>query len=205
MNLPAWMPVSGLLMLTHTIRLLVVLPFVVTSAFAAIIQGTVRDTARQPIAGVSTVAACDGKWNSTDQVPERAVDDGDISRFGAIDPSDGGTSHRYSAAGDWQRSGDNTLTKASAYGIGYGLNLFSNFTYYLDNPVNGDQFEQADRRIVAGGRTTHRWFSSLFGRQSENVAGIEVRHDDIGNIDLYHTHQRQRLETIRRLRFRATF
>jgi hypothetical protein len=144
-----------------------------------------------------TVAAYDGKWNATDQVPERAVADDVISRFGAIDPSDGGTSHRYSIAGDWQSSGDNTLTKVNAYVIGYGLDLFSNFTYFLDDPVNGDQFEQADRRIVAGGRTTHQWYSSLFGRQSENLAGVDVRHDDIGNIGLYHTRQRLRLETIR--------
>src|SRR4029077_9328077 len=68
-----------------------------------------------------TLAAYDGKWNATDQVPERAVADDLISRFGAIDPSDGGSSHRYSIAGDWQSSGDNTLTKANAYVIGYGL------------------------------------------------------------------------------------
>ena len=144
-----------------------------------------------------TLAAYDGKWNATDQIPDRAFADGLISRFGAIDPSDGGTSHRYSLAGDWQASGENTLTKANAYVIGYGLDLFSNFTYFLDDPVNGDQFEQADRRIVAGGRTTHQWYSNLFGRQSENLAGIDVRHDDIGSIGLYHTRQRERLETTR--------
>jgi hypothetical protein len=144
-----------------------------------------------------TAAAYDGDWNATDQIPERAVAGDLISRFGAIDPTDGGKSHRYSLGGDWQISGDNTLTKANAYVIGYGLDLFSNFTYFLDDPVNGDQFEQADRRVVTGGRMTHQWFSNLLGRQSENLAGFDIRHDDIGNIGLYQTHQRQRLETVR--------
>jgi hypothetical protein len=144
-----------------------------------------------------TAAAYDGRWNATDQVPERAIAEGLISRFGAIDPSDGGDSHRYSIAGDWQRRGDNSLTKANVYGIGYGLDLFSNFTYFLDDPVNGDQFHQADRRVVAGGRVTHQWFATFFGRTFENLAGIDLRHDQIGLIGLYHTHDRELIDTIR--------
>jgi hypothetical protein len=144
-----------------------------------------------------TVSAYDGSWNSTDQIPDRAIQEGLVSRFGEIDPSDGGRSHRYSAVGEWQRRGENSLTKANVYGIGYGLDLFSNFTYFLDDPVNGDQFEQTDRRVVAGGRVTHQWFETLFGRSFENLAGVDVRHDDIGNVGLYHTRDRERLDTIR--------
>jgi len=145
-----------------------------------------------------TASAYDGRWSSTDQIPDRAVADHFISRFGNIDSSDGGKSHRYSLAGEWQASGDNSLTKANAYLIGYGLQLFSNFTYFLDDPVNGDQFEQVDHRIVAGGRASHLWFSHLFGNSSENFIGVDVRHDHIGSIGLYHTRQREVLDTIRR-------
>ncbi len=144
-----------------------------------------------------TVAAYHGRWNSTDQVPDRAIQEGLISRFGAIDPSDGGDSHRYSMVGEWQRRGDYSLTKGSLYGIGYGLNLFSNFTYFLDDPVNGDQFHQADRRVVAGGRVTHQWFETFFGRSFENLVGVDVRHDHIGLIGLYHTRERELVDTIR--------
>jgi hypothetical protein len=144
-----------------------------------------------------TVAAYNGRWNSTDQVADRAIREGLISRFGEIDPSDGGDSHRYSVVGEWQRRGENSLTKANVYGIGYGLNLFSNFTYFLDDPVNGDQFRQADRRIVAGGRVTHQWFETFFGRSFENLVGIDVRHDHIGLIGLYHTRDRELIDTIR--------
>lgn len=144
-----------------------------------------------------TAAAYDGHWNSTDQIPDRAVARGLISRFGNIDSSDGGSSHRDSLVGDWQRGGENALTRANAYVIGYGLRLFSNFTYFLEDPVNGDQFEQTDRRIVAGGRASHQWFSNLFGRSSENLIGIDVRHDHIGNIALSHTRNRAVIDTIR--------
>src|SRR5262249_55109711 len=85
-----------------------------------------------------------GRWNSTDQIPQRAVDQGLIGRFGAIDPSDGGHAYRYSLSAILQHTNGSTLTKASAYGIASDLHLFSNFTYFLDDPVRGDQFEQAD-------------------------------------------------------------
>src|SRR5207245_3370140 len=96
------------------------------------------------------------KWNSTDQIPERAVASGSLSRFGAIDPTDGGTTHRYSLSGDWQRNSATALTQLSAYAVDYGLDLFSNFTYFLDDPANGDQFEQLDRRVVCGFSASHR-------------------------------------------------
>ena len=142
-----------------------------------------------------TLSAYDGRWSSTDQIPARAVREG-LSRFGEIDPSDGGTSYRVSAVADWQRGGP-TLTKATGYVIAYGLDLFSDFTYFLDDPVHGDQFEQQDRRIVAGGRATHQWNASLFGRTVENLAGVEMRHDHIGALGLYHTAARKRLDTLR--------
>jgi outer membrane cobalamin receptor len=138
-----------------------------------------------------TLSAYDGRWNASDQIPSRAVQEG-MSRFGEIDPSDGGTSYRASLAADWQRGGA-APTKASAYVIAYGLDLFSNFTYFLDDPVHGDQFEQQDRRVVFGGRATRQWTSSIF----ENLAGVELRDDHIGALGLYHTAARRRLETLR--------
>jgi len=75
-----------------------------------------------------------GTWNSTDQVPERALTEGLVGRFGSLDPSDGGDTYRYSGSLDWQRGTAQTLTKVSAYGIGYGLNLFSDFTYAFTTP-----------------------------------------------------------------------
>jgi hypothetical protein len=139
-----------------------------------------------------------GTWRSTDQVPDRAIQAGTIGRYGAIDPTDGGSTYRYSVSADMQRTTLNGVTKVTAYAMKYGLNLFSNFTYDLEDPIHGDQFEQVDRRWVFGGRVTHRWFAQWLGRPIENSVGLQVRHDDIGTIGLYHTDARAVLDTIRR-------
>jgi outer membrane receptor protein involved in Fe transport len=154
-------------------------------------RGGVRDTFSL------TGMAYDGRWSATDQIPERAVESGLLARFGAIDTSDGGMSHRYTAAAEWQRSGGDSLSRASAYAIDCSLNLFSNFTYFLDDPVNGDQFEQEDRRFVTGLKASHQWAARLGTREMENVLGIQVRNDDIDNVGLYLTRARQRRATVR--------
>ncbi len=136
-------------------------------------------------------------WNATDQVPERAVDRGLLDRFGAIDATDGGASYRYSGSAEWQVTRNNASTKVSAYGLAYDLKLYSNFTYFLDDPVNGDQFKQADNRFVSGAKISHRRLGTWRGRNVQNTFGLSVRNDDIGNVGLYHTAARQPLETIR--------
>ena len=138
-----------------------------------------------------------GKWNSTDQIPARAVADGRIGRFGLVDPTDGGESSRYSASLEWQRSNGNASTALSAYGLKYDLDLFSNFTYFLDDPENGDQFQQTDHRFVSGARLTHRRIGRWLDRPTQNTVGVQFRNDNISDIGLYHTRERERLETIR--------
>jgi outer membrane receptor protein involved in Fe transport len=84
-----------------------------------------------------------------------------------------------------------------AYGIGYDLNLFSNFTYFLDDPVNGDQFHQADHRFISGARASYRRIGHLAGRDTENTLGVQLRNDDISRVGLYHTRAREYLSTVR--------
>ena len=144
-----------------------------------------------------TGQAYDAAWNSTDQVPVRAIDSGLISRFGHIDPTDGGKTHKYSIAADLQRSAANTSTRATLYAFRYGLNLTSNFTYFLDDPVNGDQFEQEDRRTVLGGRLATRRMTELAGHHVESAYGVQLRHDIIGNTALYKTVDGHRTATTR--------
>jgi hypothetical protein len=138
-----------------------------------------------------------GDWDSTDQIPARAVGDGTIGRFGTIDPTDGGDSYRYSGSFEWQRTRNNASTKLTAFGIAYDLNLFSNFTFFLDDPENGDQFRQADRRFVSGARLSHRRLGRWAGRPVQNTYGVQLRNDNISNVGLYHTVARAPLETIR--------
>ena len=138
-----------------------------------------------------------GKWNSTDQVPQRAIDSGLIPRFGSLDPTDGGTSYRYSLSGDWQHTGENSVTKANLYLISYGLDLYSNFTYFLNDPVNGDQFLQKDRRLVSGLSASQTWMTKLAGHDMDNTVGLQIRNDNIAPVGLYDTRARQIFKTVR--------
>ena len=116
-------------------------------------------------------------WDSTDQVPARAMADGRIPRFGLVDPSDRGYSHRATLASELQRSFGNSSLRATAFVAQNRLNLFSNFTYFLDDPDNGDQFEQAEHRVTTGGRLVYRRLGRLLGRHAEHAVGTQVRYD----------------------------
>lgn len=144
-----------------------------------------------------TGMAYESRWNSTDQVPLRAVQGGTLGRFGAVDPTDGGRTARYSLSTQWARSDASSATRASAYVFHSRLDLFSNFTYFLNDPVNGDQFEQVDRRTVFGGEASHTWHSQLEGREVEHTTGIQLRNDDIPEVGLHKTAARRRLATVR--------
>jgi hypothetical protein len=161
------------------------------------VNGVLRYSQGDTVNGFSlTAMGYRGEWNATDQVARRAITQGLIDRFGAIDASDGGHSYRYSATGDWQRgnsSGD-ASTRITAYGIGYDLDLFSNSTYYLDDPIRGDQIEQADHRFITGGKVAHRRVTRWGGHAVQNTFGVQLRIDDITGVGLYHTQARVRLE-----------
>ena len=138
-----------------------------------------------------------GKWNATDQIPQRVVDDQTISRFGAIDPTNGGKTSRYSVSLDRHKTLDNgAVFHMDVYAVKYRLNLFSNFTYFLNDPTNGDQFEQADDRTVVG--LTPRWvFNGKWDeRQITHKLGLDARRDDI-NVALYDTTARDRRSPVR--------
>ncbi|HEX8478908.1 MAG TPA: TonB-dependent receptor [Telluria sp.] len=136
-------------------------------------------------------------WNATDQIPQRAFDSGLLqSRFDAIDTTDGGEAHRVSLSGAWIRTGDDSSTKVNAYVIQNQLDLYSNFTYFLDHPDTGDQFSQPDRRLTLGVNASHAWRQNLFNRASETVVGLQLQSDDIHN-GLYDTQARRRTATTR--------
>ncbi len=139
--------------------------------------------------------AYDNQWNSTDQVPLRAVQSGQIDRFGFIDPDLGGKTSRYALTGSAEFDhGGGASTALDAYIVDYELSLFSDFTYLLDDPVNGDEFEQRDKRKIYGGSITHA--RPLTDAIKLRVGG-DVRYDDIGDIGLFRTAGRHRLSTVR--------
>jgi hypothetical protein len=136
----------------------------------------------------------DAEWNSADQIPRRAVDGGALSRLGSVDTTLGGETSRYSLSGTWDAGLGAGRARVSAYLIDYDLDLFSNFTYLLDDPVDGDQFEQVDDRTVTGGE-----FAYTLGHESRmrHTFGAMLRYDDIGTVGLFRSVARERLSTIR--------
>lgn len=133
-----------------------------------------------------TASGYNNSWTSTDQIPERAVMSGDISRLGTIDPTDGGKTTRATLNGQFWHKTDTSTTTLNAFFTYYDLNLFSNFTYFLDNPVDGDQFMQADRRRVYGLNLTHTYEAQW----ATNTVGAQFRADDIPEVGLFHTTRR---------------
>jgi len=155
------------------------------------LNGVLRYSQGTPETGFSlTGMAYSNRWNSTDQVPLRAITSGEISRYGAIDPSDGGASSRYSISGHWSHSHPDATTQVGFYAIKSSLNLWNNFTYFLSDPVNGDQFQQQDQRVTAGVNVLHRIKGEFGGIPTETEFGVQTRFDAI-NLSLQNTILRQ--------------
>lgn len=138
-----------------------------------------------------------GHWNATDQIPLRAVRQGVIGRFDNIDSTDGGQAQRASLSGVWRATRADSASKLSAYLIRNELDLYSNFTYFLNDPVNGDQFSQPDRRVTTGLDGSHTWHVHRGERSSSDLTiGVQVQNDNIFN-GLHDTRARRRIATTR--------
>ena len=158
-----------------------------------------------------TAMGYSASWNATDQIPQRAVDAGLIGRFGAIDPSDGGKTARYSLSYEFEHALRDGTFKFNAYAVQSRLRLYSNFTFFQENPIDldptaidGDQFEQAERRKLFGLATSRSWNTQLAGRDSTNTLGLQLRHDRLDPVGLYSTVMRTRVATTQESTVRQT-
>lgn len=133
-------------------------------------------------------------WNASGQIPLRAVEAGTLDRFGSIDPTEGGNSQRHSASLSFHHhDAGGGEVKVLVYAVRYRLNLFSNFTFFANDSVNGDQIEQADSRTVSGFQAEYQKSANLGGISFKTTGGLRLRNDDIDN-GLFHTIHRERLE-----------
>jgi outer membrane receptor protein involved in Fe transport len=131
-----------------------------------------------------------GNWHGSGQIPARAVDEGLITRFGSIDPNEGGDTMRHQVYALYRlRPSENSEVRALGYLGTYTFNLFSNFTLYLRDPENGDEIEQQDRRTFYGGKASYRVVHELRGIRFETKVGADVRADDIHEM-VWHTANR---------------
>lgn len=143
-----------------------------------------------------TFMGYDADWLSTDQVPQRAVNSGLIGRFDLIDPGPRGSTQRFSLSAEVRRGSDTVYSTLNAYVLSYDFNLFSNFTYFLEDEDNGDQFEQVDDRLALGFDLRRTRLTDWQGNRVELSAGAGARFDDITN-GLFRTSDLQRFGTVR--------
>lgn len=143
-----------------------------------------------------TFQGYDADWDATDQIPQRAVDSGLIGRFGTLDPTNGGDSHRYSLSARGNGALGSGHWQAQAWALDYKMKLFSNFTYAMEDPVNGDQIEQYDDRQAYGASASWTVPVEALGDSSLTI-GTDMRYDDIDSVGLYTTVARQRNGVIR--------
>lgn len=152
-----------------------------------------------PFAGGTLRASATGyhvSFRSPEQIPLRAIQSGLIDRLGFLDGDLGGKTTRIGGVLNWTDSAEAPL-KILAYVHYYDFRLTSNFTYFLDNPDDGDEFEQRDRRTVVGGRAD-KSFAFDAGVPVELTIGAEGRYDFIDRVGLYRTAARRVLSTVRR-------
>lgn len=142
------------------------------------------------------------KWDASGQIPTRAVEQGLISRFGAIDDTEGGLTSRSNIwVNHTKQLNEHERLKSKAFISKYDFELYSNFTFFLVDPVNGDQIKQKESRTILGaesvyGRTFHIEDHDI---QLSFDAGLGFRYDDVNDVELSRTKNRR--ETLERLAF----
>jgi TonB family protein len=143
-----------------------------------------------------SASAYHGTWNASGQLPGRAVAQGLVGFFGALDPSEGGESGRESVSVRYTlRPDPYRELQALAYLTFYDFDLYSNFTFFSRDPVDGDEIEQRDHRVVRGARASYRWMRQWRGVLFDSTLGGEARADSIAN-GLDHVRQRERLARV---------
>jgi len=160
-------------------------------------NGIARFTAPLSAATRLTLSATGygGTWDASGQIPTRAVASGQIDRFGAVDATEGGTTHRYDLSAAVGGDGrDGSQWSARAYATNYYLNLYSNFTFFLTDSVNGDGIEQRDSRWIYGAIGTYSRPTRYGSVPGSLTAGAGLRVDN-AQVALFHQVHRERLET----------
>ncbi len=141
------------------------------------------------------------KWDASGQIPQRAVDAGLISRFGAIDDTEGGNTSRTNISIDhFKKLSDKKTLETNAYYSHYDFELYSNFTFFLEDPINGDQIVQQEDRNIFGFQTVFNDTKNLLHTNDFDFsAGLGLRYDDVNDVGLFRTKNRK--EILERLAF----
>ncbi|MDQ2793402.1 MAG: TonB-dependent receptor [Bacteroidota bacterium] len=134
-------------------------------------------------------------WDASGQIPDRGIREGVISRFGSIDNSEGGRTSRTNASAILTTAlPHDAVLRQQAYYSKYDFSLFSNFTFFLNDPVNGDEINQTDDRHILGYTATYDRDTQLGTRTLHTTLGLGTR-NDFSYLNLFHAAKRQILDT----------
>ena len=139
------------------------------------------------------------KWDASGQIPQRLIDNGSISRFGAVDNTEGGkTSRTNFNIGFTKPINENTFVKSNAFYSNYQFELYSNFTFFLEDPINGDQIRQKESRFIYGLNSEINTKTTINNSKVLFQLGFGFRADETTNTELSHTLNRS--TTLERLK-----
>ena len=137
------------------------------------------------------VSGLTSKWNASGQIPDRAVADGTIGFFGAIDNNEGGNTSRYNATAELMHNlGNGAVIKNQLFYSRYLFELYSNFTFFKEDPVNGDQIRQKEARDILGYNLSYQQDNNIGNKKGQFSTGAQLRYDIIDNIELTRTKNR---------------
>jgi len=133
-------------------------------------------------------------WNASGQNPERAINEGIIDRWGSIDPTEGGSTSRSNVQMNFKHIiSPSEHIEAMAWYSKYNFNLYSDFTFFLSDPIHGDEIQQKDGRNIYGGEFKHVKNFIFSNSSFELISGIGFRNDDIQTLQLNHVYHRDLL------------
>lgn len=142
--------------------------------------------------GISLIASYfTSKWDASGQIPVRAVESGQITNFGALDDTEGGYTSRTNIALNHSKLiNDRLFIKNNVYYSSYDFELFSNFTFFLEDSVNGDQIRQRENRAIFGAESQLTYNNNFNGVEYALQFGVGLRSDDIRDNELAGTKYR---------------
>jgi outer membrane receptor for Fe3+-dicitrate len=144
-----------------------------------------------------TASQFSSEWTASGQIPQRLIDAGIISRFGAVDDTEGGKTSRSNLNFEYYKPiSENLFFKGNTYYNNYQFELYSNFTFFLENPIDGDQIKQKENRTIYG-------FNGEFNKKINNSkssyqVGFGLRTDETKDSELSNT--KNRTTTINQLK-----
>jgi len=144
----------------------------------------------------ASVSKFDAGWSGSGQIPQRAIDLGILSRYGQIGSFEGGSTSRMNVNAILSTyTPDNGLIKNQVYYTKYDFSLFSNFTFFLNDPVRGDEIHQVDHRTIIGYNGSYQKESRLGSKPLTSTFGLSTRHD-FARVSLLHTERRIELAPV---------